>query len=228
MKLLIRFILFTVVDIYLFLNLGKIYGLIGLAIILFRLLYILGFLRSITIYRGAFNEGMAYLKDYQGSYRNSEPYKEAAYLIKSFKDLGKFVIIGIFYDKPGEVPEDKLRSSIGVYCKNVGFPDAISKELESYFQTNNYYSVEFPTTSCLCSSWDYSNSFVMMLGIMKFYKVLKQSLEDVMFKKTFKIREEPKTVIELYPSENKIQFWVPTFNQDKFFVYKKEDKTKSE
>ena len=161
------------------------------------------------------------------SEHNPEAYKEALNLITTFK-LKEFLLIGIFYDKPGEVPEDKLRSSIGIFRRNVGFPDPVPKEFEEYCKNNDYYSAELPMTSCLYSSWDYSNFFTMMVGISKFGKILKQSLEDVLFKKTFKIKENPKIIIELYVSESKMEFWVPTVNENKFFIYKKEEKPKSE
>ena len=113
----IRLVLLLAVDIYIFMNFGKLYGFLGLGVIIFRFLHIFGFTRSPQIYRGAFSEGVAYLKDYQGSYKNPEAYKEAAYLINTYKLKG-FLVIGIFYDKPGEVPEEKLRSYIGIYRRN--------------------------------------------------------------------------------------------------------------
>ena len=227
MNLLAKFAILCCVDIYIFMYIGKFYGFIGLGIICIRFLYNLGILRSPKIFRGAFSEGMVYVKDYQGSYHNPEAYKEALNLITTFK-LKEFLLIGIFYDKPGEVPEDKLRSSIGIFRRNVGFPDPVPKEFEEYCKNNDYYSAELPMTSCLYSSWDYSNFFTMMVGISKFGKILKQSLEDVLFKKTFKIKENPKIIIELYVSESKMEFWVPTVNENKFFIYKKEEKPKSE
>jgi hypothetical protein len=223
----IKLLIFLCIDIYIFLHFGKLFGFVGLGIIIYRALNILGILRSPQIFRGAFNEGVAYLKDYQGSFHNPEAYKEALYLIKTYK-LKDFVVIGIFYDKPGEVPENKLRSSIGIYKKNVGFADPVPKEFESYCQTNNYYYSEFPNTTCLYSSWEYSNFFTMMLGITKFYSIMKKNLEDAVFRKMYKIKENPKVTIELYTSESKMEFHIPIVNEDKFFVYKKEDKPKSE
>ena len=206
-------------------NFGKLYGFLGLGVIIFRFLHIFGFTRSPQIYRGAFSEGVAYLKDYQGSYKNPEAYKEAAYLINTYKLKG-FLVIGIFYDKPGEVPEEKLRSSIGIYRRNQGFPDPVPKEFESYCQTNNYYSVDLPMNSCIYSTWEFSNSFTMVMGIMKFYALMKKNLEDAMFRKMYKIKENPKVCIELYESESKLEFYIPIANEDKFLVYKKDDSLK--
>ena len=221
----IRLVLLLAVDIYIFMNFGKLYGFLGLGVIIFRFLHIFGFTRSPQIYRGAFSEGVAYLKDYQGSYKNPEAYKEAAYLINTYKLKG-FLVIGIFYDRPGEVPEEKLRSSIGIYRRNQGFPDPVPKEFESYCQTNNYYSVDLPMNSCIYSTWEFSNSFTLVMGIMKFYALMKKNLEDAMFRKMYKIKENPKVCIELYESESKLEFYIPIANEDKFLVYKKDDSLK--
>ena len=221
----IRLVLLLAVDIYIFMNFGKLYGFLGLGVIIFRFLHIFGFTRSPQIYRGAFSEGVAYLKDYQGSYKNPEAYKEAAYLINTYKLKG-FLVIGIFYDRPGEVPEEKLRSSIGIYRRNQGFPDPVPKEFESYCQTNNYYSADLPMNSCIYSTWEFSNSFTMVMGIMKFYALMKKNLEDAMFRKMYKIKENPKVCIELYESESKLEFYIPIANEDKFLVYKKDDSLK--
>ena len=223
----IRLVLLLAVDIYIFMNFGKLYGFLGLGVIIFRFLHIFGFTRSPQIYRGAFSEGVAYLKDYQGSYKNPEAYKEAAYLINTYKLKG-FLVIGIFYDRPGEVPEEKLRSSIGIYRRNQGFPDPVPKEFESYCQTNNYYSVDLPMNSCIYSTWEFSNSFTMVMGIMKFYTLMKKNLEDAMFRKMYKIKENPKVCIELYESESKMEFYIPIANEEKFLVYKKEDRQKQD
>ena len=227
MNFIIKLFILCAVDIYIFLYVGRTWGFIGLGIILFRILHTLGILRSPKLFRGALGEGILYLKDYQGPYNNPEPYKEALYLISTYK-LEKFFPIGIFYDKPGEVPDDKLRCSIGIYRKIDGFPGPLPKEFESYCQMNNYYSAEYPLATCLYSSWDYSNLFTLMIGIKKFNDVLKKNLADAMFKATYRIQKIPKIVVELYSSESKLEFYVPIVYEDKFFFYKKEEKPKSE
>ena len=222
MNLYLKFIIFIAIDIYIFKHFGKIFGFLGLGIIIYRFLNMLGFFRSPKIFRGSFNEGVAYLKDYKGKYFNPNAYKEAFNLIKTYK-LENFVLIGIYYDRPGEVPEAEYKSSIGIYRKNIGFPNPVPKEFEDFCQKNNYYSVELPLTSSVYSSWEYSNHFVMMVGIMKFYKTIKLGLEDVLFKKMYKISEKTKVCIELYVTESKMEFFIPIVNEDKFLVYRKED-----
>ena len=220
----LRFLIFIAIDIYIFKNFGKLYGFIGLGIILYRLLNTLGITRSPTIYKAAFRECRAYLKDYQGSYKNPDAYKEACNLLKSL-GLKEFGVIGIFYDRPGEVPEDKLRYSVGIYKLNKGFPDPPTKELEKYCNDNNYYMADLPSASSIYSDWEFSNSFTMMMGIIKFYKKLNNNLSDPSFRQTYKLSKEfkPKVCIEIFKSEAKLEFHVPYVDADKFLVYKKED-----
>ena len=70
----------------------------------------------------------------------------------------------------------------------------------------------------------------MMMGIMKFYKKLDNNLSDPMFRQTYRLSKEfkPKISIEIFKSESKMEFYVPYVDVDKFFVYKKEDKPKSQ
>jgi hypothetical protein len=223
----LKLIIFIAIDIYIFKNFGKIFGFLGLGIIIYRLLNFIGLLRSPKIYRGAFNEGVVYLKDYLGKYYNPEAFKEALDLIKTY-DLKNFIVIGIYYDRPDNSPDSQYRSSIGIYCKNSGFPDKMPEEFENFCKENNYYSVEFPTTSSVYSSWEYSNYFTMMMGILKFYSIIKKGLEDASFRKMYRISEKSKISIELYSTESKMEFFIPTVDEDKFNVYRKEVKPKSE
>lgn len=222
MNLFLKLIIFIAIDIYIFRNFGKLFGFLGLGIIIYRFLNLFGFLRTPKIYRGSFNEGVAYLKDYKGKYFNPDAYKEALGLIKKY-NLQNFVLIGIYYDRPGEIPEAEYKSSIGIYRKNIGFPDPVPKEFEDFCQKNNYYFAELPSTSSIYSSWEYSNHFIMMMGILKFYKNVKHEMEDASFRKMYKISEKSKLCIELYTTESKMEFFIPTVNGDKFMLYRKED-----
>ena len=222
MNLFLKYIFFIAIDIYIFRNFGKLFGFLGLGIILYRLLSVLGFLRSPKIYRGSFNEGVAYLKDYKGKYFNPNAFKEALDLIKKY-NLEGFVLIGIYYERPGNIPETEYKSSIGIYRRNVGFPDPVPKEFEDFCEKNNYYFAELPSTSSVYSEWEYSNHFIMMMGILKFYKNIKLGLEDASFRKMYKISEKSKICVELYVNETKIEFYIPYVNEDKFMLYRKED-----
>ena len=78
------------------------------------------------------------------------------------------------------------------------------------------------------SYYEVSNNFTMIIVISKFYSIMNKNLEDALFRKMYKIKENPKVTIELYQSESRIEFFIPIVNEDKFLVYKKEDKPKNE
>ena len=174
MNLFLKYIIFIAIDIYIFRNFGKLFGFLGLGIIIYRLLNILGFFRTPKIYRGSFNEGVAYLKDYKGKYFNPNAFKEALDLIRKY-NMKDYIPIGIYYTRPGNLLETEYKSSIGIYRKNAGFPDPVPKEFEEFCEKNNYYFAELPMSMSIYSNWEYSNYFTMMTGILKFHKNIENS-----------------------------------------------------
>ena len=219
-----------VIDCILF-QFGFYLGMIGLFFIIYKILHVFGFLRSPEISRGSFAEGIAFLKDYQGPYSNSGVgFEEATKILKTFKldeQKVKYVLIGIYYDKPGEVEDSKLRYSIGFYQRDLGFPENPPKELENYCKENNYYFSRLPTVDTLFSSWEYFTFFTLIKGIKKFYNILSNKLNDASFIKTFRIPKGTKCdiIIELYESDSKISFYAPIKNISDFQLYKKDTKT---
>ena len=219
-----------VIDCILF-QFGFYLGMIGLFFIIYKILHVFGFLRSPEISRGSFAEGIAFLKDYQGPYSNSGAgFEEATKILKTFKldeQKVKYVLIGIYYDKPGKVEDSKLRYSIGIYQRNLGFPENPPRELESYCKDNNYYFASLPIAWSLYSSWEYCNIFTLVKGVKKFHAGLNNKLHDNSFLKTYRIPEGTKceVTVELYESENKVSFYAPFKNIEKFQLYKKDAKT---
>ena len=63
----------------------------------------------------------------------------------------------------------------------------------------------------------------MMVGILKFYKILNQGLKDPVFKKMYRLNEKTKVCIEIFETESKMKFFIPTVDEDKFLVYRKDD-----
>jgi hypothetical protein len=231
MNLLIKIGIFILVDYFLFKTFGFLFGMIGVGITVARILYILGFFRKPSIFRGAICDGIAFLKDYQGPiYKNGAAFEEALKIIKTFKldqvkeGEEKYCVIGVYYDKPGEVEESKLRYSIGIYQKNKGFPSKPPEELQRYCESNNYNYTEIPNTTALYSHWQYSTYFTMMNGIKKFNVELKKCLNDASFRKTYRLKPETKCniILELYETDSNIAFYTPILNEEKFRFYKKD------
>ena len=181
-----------------------------------------GIIRNIIFYRGSFGDGIVFTKDYYGSYNNlQQAFNEAKKLISTYQ-LKDFLIIGIYYDKADSPDQNKLRSSIGIYKPNRGFPDKVPEEFERYCQNNEYNKNELPNTSSLYASWDYFNTFTLITGIKKFKSILYSKLKDPSFKRLFKVDENKvKVIVEVY-KEKEVNFYVPLLNVDKFMLFQKD------
>ena len=197
-------------------------GLIALCIVIYKLLDMFGIIRNIIFYRGSFGDGIVFTKDYYGSYNNlQQAFNEAKKLISTYQ-LKDFSIIGIYYDKADSPDQNKLRSSIGIYKQNRGFPDKVPEEFERYCQNNEYNKNELPNTSSLYASWDYFNTFTLITGIKKFKSTLYSKLKDPSFKRLFKVDENKvKVIVEVY-KEKEVNFYVPLLNVDKFMLFQKD------
>ena len=216
------------VGLYLIINLlafklgGFWLGLIALCIVIYKLLDMFGIIRNIIIYKGSFGDGIVFTKDYYGSYNNlQQAFNEAKKLISTYQ-LKDFLIIGIYYDKADSPDQNKLRSSIGIYKPNRGFPDKVPEEFERYCQNNEYNKNELPNTSSLYASWDYFNTFTLITGIKKFKSTLYSKIKDPSFKRLFKVDESKvKIIVEVY-KEKEVNFYVPLLNVDKFMLFQKD------
>ena len=197
-------------------------GLIALCIVIYKVLDMFGIIRNIIFYKGSFGDGIVFTKDYYGSYNNlQQAFNEAKKLISTYQ-LKDFSIIGIYYDKADSPDQNKLRSSIGIYKQNRGFPDKVPEEFERYCQNNEYNKNELPNTSSLYASWDYFNTFTLITGIKKFKSTLYSKLKDPSFKRLFKVDENKvKVIVEVY-KEKEVNFYVPLLNVDKFMLFKKD------
>lgn len=198
-------------------------GIVCLCISVYKTLNIFGIIRNPSLFKGSFVEGVAFTKDYIGSYStNQKAFEECNKIIKDF-NLKDFHVIAIYYDKPGSVEENKMRSSIGIYKQNRGFPDKLSDEVERYMKENGYNYNELPSCSSLYSSWEFVNMFSLLIGIKKFYTLLENQLKNKDFKRNFRVKEEEiKVNIELYISDHNVNFYVPLLNASKFLIFKKD------
>ena len=197
-------------------------GLIAFCIVIYKLLDMFGIVRNITFYRGSFGDGIVFTKDYYGPYNNlQKAFDDAKKLISTYQ-LKDFLIIGIYYDKTDSPDQSKLRSSIGIYKPNRGFPDKVPEEFERYCQENEYNKAELPNSNSIYASWEYFNVFTLMNGIKKFKSQLYSKLKDPSFKRLFKVDESKvKLIVEVY-KEKEVNFYVPLLNVDKFMLFKKD------
>ena len=181
-----------------------------------------GIIRNIIFYRGSFGDGIVFTKDYYGPYNNlQQAFNDAKKLISTYQ-LKDFLLIGIYYDKDDSPDQNKLRSSIGIYKPNRGFPDKVPEEFERYCEANEYNKNELPNSNSIYASWEYFNVFTLMNGIKKFKSLLYSKIKDPAFKRLFKVDESKvKVIVEVY-KEKEVNFYVPLLNVDKFMLFKKD------
>lgn len=189
---------------------------------IYKLLHTLGIIRNPEFFRGSFTDGTAYLKDYVGS-DNREAFIEASRLIRNF-NLKDYKILAIHYDLIKPVENGKQRSSIGIFKRDLGFPDKMPDEFERYCKENGYNQFGLPMSACIYSHWVYYSSYTLMLGIQRFYALLRSQINDETFKRNHKIRDSNliTSCVELYESENRVCFYVPVLNRERFLVYQKD------
>ena len=214
--------LLLLINYYCFTLAGVWFGILSLSITIYKILSLLGLTKSPVINLSHFDEGITYTKDYLGSYSKlKEAFMEATKLIDTFK-LQDYVIIALYYDNPGSVEESKLRSSIGIYKKK-GFENKESEDFEKYCEQNEFNRNELPSCKALYSQWDFLNFAAMVVGIKKFYKLIKQNLDNAEYRQKFRINEGKITAfLEVYETMNSMSFYVPIQNEEKFMIYKKE------
>ena len=219
----IKIVLLLIINLLSFKIAGFWLGIVVTCIIIYRILTILGIFRSPILYRAVFKDGISYTKDYLGLYsKQKKEFIEAAKLIETYK-LKNFVVIAFYYDNPDKVEDNKLRSSIGIYRKNSKDNETVPEDFEKFCETHGYNKNELPKEDCLYSNWDYFNTLSMIIGYIKFYKLLNNKLKDDFFKKQFRVDEKKiKVTIEVYESHNKyMSFYVP-LNGDSFMIFKKD------
>jgi len=225
----LKYLLFFVIDFCIFCKFGMNLGIIGLAIIIFRILRDVGYLRNVTFAKGSIFEGIAFLKDYKCSFAYLEhAFKDASNMIDRFnlKEKNKeFYVIAIYYDIL-TTKEDEMKCSIGIYQKNIGFEEKQKEELEQYCRENGYNKFELPTQSSLYSSWEIStifNKISMFLGIRTFFASFKANIKNADFIKSYKLKEEKcNTVIQIIEHNKNITFSVPKIDETKFHFYAKD------
>ena len=197
-------------------------GLLGLAISLGKILYSLGYMKSIKIFKSSISKGTIFTKDYTGSYKNIHiAYKEAVTLIHKFRLGNDYKVIGLFYDSEN-TPDDKKRACVGLYKKLVSPDDKVDLNLEDFCKDskNGFKISNFESTPVLYANWDYVNTFSMLIGIKKFYAELHDSLKNKYFRKNYKIEsEEVKVCIELYESDSCLKFYVPLSQYESFLIH---------
>lgn len=207
--------------------LGVIPGILGLAIGIYRIANEFGVFKTAKIFKGCFTSGHAYVKEFTGSYKsNGKMFEEANQIIQKFKKEKEYNVISIYYDNPDKTPEGKQKGVVGIYKKKLTSEFQIDKEIESYALENGYKKAEFPMSTSLYCSWDFTNPICMIFGIKKFYSELNKNYQNTQFRKQYKIvKDTYDCCIEIFETKTKMVFYVPTVNEKAFMIHSALPKT---
>lgn len=190
---------------------GRLYGILLFLFGLFWILNKLGLFKGIRMFTGELPEGVAYLYDYLGEYKDvGKEFNKMKEIIKKFKLGHSVCAIGFYYDNPETSPEpNKLKASIGLFKRKSAKSSKVDEEIEDFlFKEHKMTKHEIKSTKCLQGEWTYSNNASMIVGIMKYYKELKKNLSNEAYVRSFGINKEMKCGIELYEPK-KIKFYTP-------------------
>ena len=221
MEVYIKIPLIILINYLIFTYAGFWFGILALAISVYKILALFGFIRNPIVYRASFLEGIAFTKDYIGPYDKLDAVFQEINQIKNKFKLKDFVPIAIYYDKDKTIEPNKRKSSIGLYKKKKG--NEISEEFNNYCIKNGFNKNELPNAVSLFSSWEYSSNYTMKMGIEKFNKIMEHNLKNENFLKTFRVNEKDiKVLIEVYENSSLINFYIPFKKVDEFLIFKKD------
>jgi hypothetical protein len=200
-------------------------GVFSFFITFYRILSIYGILGTPQLFQTHFKSGICYIKDYTGSYKSHQDVFEYMCKILEEKNLNDFSLIALYYDEENKEKEKEQRCSIGFYIANEEEEEyKLNEELEKYLLIEEKFRkhILVYAKSIYCK-WNYFNTFTMMIGIRKFYGLMKQKLKSRNFLESYNIKKEQFNVaIEVYENffgNKNIHFYMPFEKNDKFFLF---------
>lgn len=109
-------------------------------------------------------------KEVSGNYKQSGKVMKEIYDVLLSKGISSNIGIGVYYDNPKQVKEEKLRSEVGIIIEE-SFRQKIEEVTHNYKikQTNKgeYLQAEFP----------YKSMISIFIGMYKFYPELKKEID---------------------------------------------------
>lgn len=118
--------------------------------------------------------------------------------------------VGVFYDNPDLVPEEKLRSAIGCVIEDDSKKFKLDPNITSMFKEKGFHFWSFPLVqNAVVSSFPYTTPFSVWLSSGKVYPRLSDYISSR------NLCAYP--MIELY-SEDRISYMAPLSKQEAFFV----------
>ena len=119
-----------------------------------------------------FGGEMLVYKEHIGDYSKVAPVMDEIYQkLKDEEQIDAAVGFGIYYDKPGDVPREQLRSEVGCVL-----PEAYKDQVAALEE--KYQIKEFPMQPCIIAEMPYRNKTSIILGVFKTYPKLEKIVQE--------------------------------------------------
>ncbi|MCO6479609.1 MAG: hypothetical protein J5I94_23440 [Phaeodactylibacter sp.] len=150
-----------------------IFVMIGIAlVVLFGYLVYSGLFAKIRFEEKDFGGETLIYEEYIGDYSKVAPVMDEVYRqLRDDEQIDAEVGFGIYFDKPGEVPKEQLRSEVGCVL-----PAEYNEQADALAE--KYKVKEFPVQRCIVAEMPYRNKMSILLGVFKTYPKLEKLLQE--------------------------------------------------
>jgi hypothetical protein len=201
-------------------------GAIFFVILFCKILWDIGFFKSVIFNARTLNRTEIYYKEFTGNYKNiGKEFEKLTLLITKFK-LSKdiFSTFGLYYDNPKEVNPDQCRAIIGI----ISYPGSektdlneinIPEDMIDFLISFNFKKSTFPETPSIYTSFPFVNVLSIFMAIKKVYSQFERKKPILMKEFNLDIKScKEQCSLEIY-SQDAIHFYFPLKNKDRFRLH---------
>jgi hypothetical protein len=133
----------------------------------------IGLFGKVTIEEKEMGPFVLVYEEHKGDYRGTAKIQDDIYnsLLKDY-EIETFKGFGIYYDKPGEVPTDELRSIAGCILEESDY-DKID-----FLEEKEFNIREIPGQDSIVAEFPFKNKFSIFVGIMKVYPKIEDYIKE--------------------------------------------------
>ncbi|MCQ2818829.1 MAG: hypothetical protein MJ252_16305 [archaeon] len=186
----------------------------------------IGLFQRMDIIPSTIPEGLIYVEDYTGSYKEiGKTMTKMFDILKKFKKPTEYSVICLDHSNPYDKKTDlnNCKVSVGIFKKK-GKNFKVDEDIEKYCKENGMIQRMITKTNCLHADWKYSNFLGMIYGIRKFYPKIIEDLNNPSFCSVKHIKKEDvKLAVEIYERNKKgkknLSFNMPLENHEQFNLF---------
>lgn len=153
------------------------WAIVLIAVLAVSLLWYLGAFSSIKVVEKEMGPFVMAYESFVGPYQNTPPVFEKVQKILTDADIKSTKGLGVYYDDPSKVAQDKLRSDCGAIIE--------PQDLSKLVKVRKELKVKvLPKRMCLVAEFPLKNQLSMIIGIMKAYPAIAKIAAEKKYKMT--------------------------------------------